>query len=253
MIRIKIILRYLRIRFLLLLVSTRTSARSFYLNRLSSFSAASFHSQAYEIPRLIHIVWIGDESRAPLELINSWRLLNPECALIVWGNTELKNRQWINSNLINFFWDRKRFELVADLMRYEILYFYGGFAVDADTLCVKTLPASFFALHGFSCYENETVVPGLISNGYLAVRPRSLLLQSIIISISNDPMVTRLPGWIALGPGRLTSMYRKIKPKGFKIFPSHYFIPEHYTGINYTGPNHSVYCRQMWGSTNRSH
>jgi O-methyltransferase len=44
-------------------------------------------------------------------------------------------------------------------------------------------------------------------------------------------------------------MYKKTKAK-VKIFPSHYFIPEHFLGEKYEGTD-KIYVRQMWGSTTR--
>jgi hypothetical protein len=36
------------------------------------------------------------------------------------------------------------------------------------------------------------------------------------------------------------------------VFPSHYFIPEHYKGEVYSGPD-LIYARQMWGTTLRAY
>ena len=32
------------------------------------------------------------------------------------------------------------------------------------------------------------------------------------------------------------------------VYPSHYFIPRHYTGLQYEG-NDKIYAEQYWGST----
>lgn len=203
------------------------------------------------IPNAIHVVWVGDPCKKPAELINSWRVLNPKCIVRVWDNDDYFSRKWLNAELLNYFWKQKRYESMADIMRYEILFFEGGFAVDADSLCLKTLPSFMFELNGFTCYENEKVAPGLLSNGYLAAQSNSPLLSNILSSILNDKRVKSLPGWITLGPGRLTSAYRSTRPAGFTIFPSHYFIPEHYSGRKYMGSDDNVYARQYWASTTR--
>jgi hypothetical protein len=35
---------------------------------------------------------------------------------------------------------------------------------------------------------------------------------------------------------------------GMNVYPSHYFIPRHYTGLQYEG-NDKIYAEQYWGST----
>jgi mannosyltransferase OCH1-like enzyme len=41
------------------------------------------------IPKKLHFVWIGDESKRPDNCIQSWVKLNPDYEIIIWGNTEL--------------------------------------------------------------------------------------------------------------------------------------------------------------------
>ena len=109
-----------------------------------------------------------------------------------------------NPDLISFFFHLGKYELVVDLLRYEILFDNGGFAIDADTYCLRSLPEQLLTFDGFSCFESKVMAPGLTSNGYLASRPCAQLLDNIIRSISADPLVRSLPGLLTLGPGRLT-------------------------------------------------
>lgn len=45
--------------------------------------------QAGLIPKTIHIIWIGDQRFIPIENIKTWRSLNQDFQIKIWGNKEL--------------------------------------------------------------------------------------------------------------------------------------------------------------------
>jgi hypothetical protein len=58
--------------------------------------------------------------------------------------------------------------------------------------------------------------------------------------------------WKTVGPQRLTDSYRKYGYSKLRIYPSHYFIPQHFTGLTYEGSD-PIYAHQLWGSTRRGY
>jgi mannosyltransferase OCH1-like enzyme len=48
------------------------------------------------IPKLIHFIWVGDESKQPTNCMDTWRALNPDYEFLVWGNDDLENQDWLN-------------------------------------------------------------------------------------------------------------------------------------------------------------
>jgi len=210
-------------------------------------STLPFYSS--NIPQFIHIVWVGEMSQCPFDCIDTWRSHNPTALVILWSNKELFNLPWCNRDNMMKLWDLRCYNGVADMMRYEILFALGGFAVDADSICLKTLPPYLFHQHSFTCYESEEVKPGLLSSGYLASVPNTRLLKNIITSIRNDPNVCSMPAWISVGPCRLTSVFARTPKSRLKIFPSHFFIPTHYSGIRNNGPLDEIFADQLWGTT----
>lgn len=205
------------------------------------------HRGAVEIPRVIHMIWIGDEALRPSESINTWQKMNPSFKVKVWGNAELASRSWRNAHHMKAMWD-KELAGVADMMRYEILFKEGGVYVDADSQCIRPLDDFILSNHPFSCWESELVRPGLIHNGFLGAIPGCQLFKAVIDDIASEKSIDDRPAWQTTGPMRLTNTYLRLQNPNLTIFPSHFFLPKHWTGMAYSG-NGLVYAQHDWDST----
>lgn len=203
------------------------------------------------IPKILHVIWIGDESKRPDNCIGTWVQHNPDWTINVWGNADLTEYGWHNAAHMRAMAARE-LNGVADMMRWEILYNEGGFVVDADSVCVRPLDDALLEHEAFACWENELVRPGLIAAGYVAASAGNPFIGQIINDIHAEATVVNDMAWKTVGPQRLTDAYRKYAYTGLSILPSHYFIPEHFSGLRYqgTGP---IYAEQHWGSTRRSY
>lgn len=199
------------------------------------------------IPKKFHFVWVGDESKRPDHCIQTWSELNPDWELKVWGNAELAEVDWINRQHIDAM-AKKEWNGVADMMRWEILLQHGGFALDADAICIKTLPNWLLEHQAFACWENEHARPGLIAAGYVGARAGDPLIARIVNDIKQEKTVVNKSAWKTVGPRRLTDTWKAMQYTGLSVLPSHYFMPRHHTGIEYStdGP---VFGKQLWGST----
>jgi len=203
------------------------------------------------IPRVLHIIWVGNQAIRPDNCIRTWIDLNPSWKVRIWKNEDAANYGWHNSHHMTAM-ARREMNGVADMMRWEILHREGGFVVDADSICVKPLADWLFQCELFSCWENELVRPGLIAAGYVASVPGCPLIGQIVQDIKNAPTVMNAAAWETVGPQRLTESYRKYAYANMTIYPSHFFIPEHYSGARYAGPGH-IFARQEWASTKQSY
>jgi mannosyltransferase OCH1-like enzyme len=144
----------------------------------------------------------------------------------------------------------------ADILRYEILFSEGGFYIDADTECVNPLDDFFVNNDSFACWENETTRAGLVTNAFLGTTKNNVLMESLLNTIS--AMKPRYVEFLPLGnschfvgPELLTRTIRNFRYKDIQIYPSWYFIPQHYSGDNYTG-NDKVYAKHQFKSTSKS-
>lgn len=199
------------------------------------------------IPKVIHIIWIGDETKRPDNCISTWIKMNPTWKVQVWGNEELATYGWINGEHMKAMAEKELCG-VADMMRYEILYNEGGFAVDADSVCVRSLEDWMLECEAFACYENELVRSSLIAVGYLASVKENPFIGQIILDIKAEPSVVHDMAWKTVGPIRLTTTYLNLKYANLTVFPSHFFIPKHFSGAEYTGSG-PIFAKQLWGST----
>lgn len=195
------------------------------------------------IPKLIHVIWVGDKPQ-PKE-IESWLKMNPDWELTVWGNDSLK-RGWRLAPHMAHYWDRELCG-VADCMRWEILYEFGGIALDADLECIRPLDDWLLEPDVFACWENELTRPGLVANTIVGSAPNHPLIGQIIQDLKDDQPHERM-AWQFCGPTRLTQTIHKYSYRDITIYPSHYFLPSHFAGSDYQGKG-QVYAKHDWKST----
>lgn len=196
------------------------------------------------IPKIIHQLWIGPKP-APVKWMETWKKINPDWIYKLWTDKEIKNEKWINKKHIDYYYQKQIWHGVADVARYEILYNYGGCFFDADSECILPIDELFCdGREGYSCYENEKVRPGLI-HPLIAAPKESDFAAELIEGLSALKEVGE--PWKTTGNKYMGEMVRKTNCN-VKIFPSHYFIPEHFTGEKYEG-NGKIYARHLWGTT----
>lgn len=209
------------------------------------------------LEKTLHFVWVGDMDKCPDNFINTWKHFHKNWTIKIWTNTDLHNKDWINKKHMQDLWEAKSYCGIADLMRYEILLEHGGFAVDADFICVDTIPDWILTTNFVASYENEIARPGLIANGFMGALKQSPLLEKLIMEINRKKSVIyeyKLGGlirrkkrvWKMTGPAALTECLKNATE--VTRLPSHFFLPEHFTGIKYTGVG-PVYSYQIWSTT----
>lgn len=192
------------------------------------------------IPKKIHQIWLGPK-QTPSQWMKSWPDHNPGYGFHLWRHP---HQRLINQKQFDYYYQREMYHGAADVYRYEILLKYGGFVAPADSECLQSIDPLMTSEHKcFACYESEVMRPGLISP-HLACNPGEPLMIELIKEIGKlDP-----PGepYKETGNYLLTKLILTGKFK-IKIYPSHYFIPYHYTG-HFT-KKHPIFAIHHWGTT----
>lgn len=205
------------------------------------------------IPKIIHQLWIG-EKPAPTNLMKTWKEKHPDFEYIFWNEDEFKKRH------MTFRCQSKIDEIEeingkADIIRWEILYKYGGVFLDADSICIEPFDDIIMSKKCFAGWENEQVRKGLIATGTMGFPPQHPLVKEAIHWIKHNEVSQAKAGlmaWQSVGPGLLTRMYDTKQFKDLHIFPSYTFLPIHLTRLEYEGHG-KVYAFQAWGSTKQSY
>jgi mannosyltransferase OCH1-like enzyme len=175
--------------------------------------------------------------------MKTWEDMNPSWEYKLWSDDNLPELVCQEQ-----FDNMKQLHGKADILRYELLYKYGGFYIDADSECILPLEDFLLDNDSFAGYENERVRGGLIANGYIASTKENDLMWILMSKINKIPDINKTDAWIMTGPQLLTNTVREIGYTDLTVYPSHYFIPKHHSGVEYTGDG-KVFARQYWGST----
>lgn len=95
-------------------------------------------SKKPKIPKIIHQIWIGP-NRPPEQFEKwkeSWLKLHPTWEYILWDEEKISQLKLINQEFID---QEKNYGAKSDLIRYEIIYQFGGLYIDIDFECIKPL------------------------------------------------------------------------------------------------------------------
>lgn len=207
------------------------------------------------IPKIIHHIWLGPLT-PPIEAMKTWQDLHPDWQYILWQENnipKLHNQKAFDAS--------KSYPQKSDILRYELLYNYGGIFVDADEFCLKPIDPLFDIIKSeecnvFAAKEGNPALPDLIANGMIGCTKHNDFMLKMVENINiNQPGET----WKIVGPHYLTNMIKKHKPQ-IHIFSPKTFFPIHHSSTNDITVNlkefdndSEVYGIQFWGNTNQSY
>lgn len=199
-----------------------------------------------QIPKIIHQLWVGPKT-APVKWMASWIDKNPQWEYVFWDNEKIASHYFANRKHIDYYKGKQQWHGLSDVVRYEILYHYGGFMPEADSECMRPIDSLFgdSQYDAFAVYEHEELAPGLLSPLTAAV-PGSKFAMALIQGLYAKPEVGE--PWKTVGNLYMKEVAESREWPGLKIFPSHYFNPEHWTGKRYGGRD-KPFAKQHWGTT----
>ena len=223
------------------------------------------------IPKIIHQLWIGPKP-PPTKFMQTWKDKHEKLGFeyIFWNEQEFIKRGF-TSQLQSRIDSMSEWNGKADILRWEILYKYGGVFVDADSICIEPFDTLIQKYKAFAGYENEKVrragwapkgyddvlasTHPLIATGTMAFPPNHELPKMAIEWIKNNEICIEKinrRAWRTVGPGLLTRLYFRKRWSDITILPSYLFLPIHCSGLQYI-EHGKVYAYQEWGSTKQNY
>jgi mannosyltransferase OCH1-like enzyme len=187
------------------------------------------------IPRTMHHIWIGPRS-LPEEFAGyrrAWAELHPTWEHRVWTNANTPLPGMVNQDA----WDRAE-EVVtgsveqfrSDLLRYEILYRFGGVYVDADMEPRQPLDQLLEGVGCFAAWETEGV---WINNAVMGAQAYHPFIGDLVRGLAAN-IEGRRQGWRPnrlSGPQYLTGLWKR-NPAGVTVFPKGHFYPYLYNELH---------------------
>ena len=199
-----------------------------------------------QIPKLLHIVWLGEDAARPDNLIASWIAHHPGWTVQVWGNDDLGDGPWqCTEQLLALGADSV--PAMARLMQWEVLWRVGGVAVAADSLCIRTLDESLLQHERFCAALSESAAPGLLCGAYFGCAPGDALVGALLDHVAGTPDIGRLEPSAACGDLLLTALAQARPDLPLQVLPSHAFLPMHPDADPHVGTA-GVYAVELWAS-----
>lgn len=176
------------------------------------------------IPSILHFIWVGDDSRRPDQLIQTWVDQHPDWDIKLWSNEDLVQYPWrLRQQLYPL--GEKDCAAVAAAMKWEILLNEGGFVIPVDSLCLRPIPKDWLRHPMVAMWEQEILRPGLISSSYVGCEPGNPLVAQIVERIARDEHLAAQSISQAVGSQRLTDTYLAMGYRGLHVLPSQVFHP----------------------------
>jgi len=182
------------------------------------------------IPKIVHQIWIGPNKR-PDVWIDSVKDFCSKFGYeyVLWDNFSaskfaLKNRK--EYNLIPQMCGK------ADILRYEILYKFGGIYIDADSVILNpdklhVLISDFNGDCGFGWSKPDNKE---IANGVILSSVNSPFMKECIDRIPTINVLSNHP-WLTTGPMLVTNIFNEDRNKfEIKLYDSSVFYPSGWWG-----------------------
>ena len=116
-------------------------------------------SSPFSIPHFIHLIWLGSTPPPTVEIvIASWRKYHPDWEIKLWTDQEIACFPWSTPRSELFFKEAKNWAEKSDILRFEILYQFGGVYSDTDVICLKPFDDLLQGLTFFACFSRNKVV-----------------------------------------------------------------------------------------------
>ena len=203
------------------------------------------------LPKRLGHIWIGPKP-APTKWMQTWPEKHPDWEYTVYDNDFLTGYPFRLRRLIDEYFRRGLYAGVQDMMRYEILYEFGGFMADADAICLHPVDELLTLPRAYTVYDRPETDKFRGVCPILACEPRNPFLKTVIDRLAAKTPWELRKAEVSTGNRFLMSVIRDIKPgpEHLHVWPTHYFVPWQKSDPDnyYKGPD-KVYAEQKWATS----
>jgi len=191
----------------------------------------------YSIPPVIHLIWLGSTPPSRVDLvIESWKRHHPSWKIKLWTDKDIENFSWTCPRSKNFYEKSGNWAEKSDILRFEILYQFGGIYSDTDVICLKSFEdlisskITFFA--GLESNKVKRFGRPLVGSAIIGAKKNSAIVKDCIDFSQTLEEAPTIRQYIRSGPGPITkASYKALKNinnENIIIFPCSYFYPMHW-------------------------
>ena len=186
-----------------------------------------------QIPSRIHLIWLGSPPpQQALAAMQSWKRHHPAWEIKLWTDADLPHFSWTNPHHQHLFYKAKNGSEKSDLLRFELMYQYGGIYSDTDVVCFKSfeplLAKGAALIAGIEANWMPQFAKPIIGSAVFASTPKNPLMQRCLEWTQSAEEAPSLPCPMRSGPGPLTEACFEALQGGdasLAILPCSYLYP----------------------------
>ncbi len=176
------------------------------------------------IPKIIHQIWLGSPLPDSLRrFTQTWQQHHPDWEYHLWTDETVKGLELVNREKYE---QATNWAVKSDIVRYELLYQFGGLYVDTDFECFK--PFDSFH-HRYSLYTGISNEPCFVlCNALIAAAPGHAVIRQCVENVQ----VPQSNYWLEVsknsGPMFFTKLFMntiEANEEGMLALPINYFYP----------------------------
>ncbi len=228
-------------------------------------------AQTARIPKIIHIMWLGGKLPREYEsYVQSWRTFHPDWTILFWTDNQLNYDQ--GTKVVHAFDDLERqlkmikggeriaidtaqlqfdnrsfydqamnYGEKSDILKWEIVYRFGGVYVDIDFECLHSLDKyhhTYDFYTGIQPLDTNIVQLGAALYGGVPGHP---VMKACVENIKHNQHIKQII--MKTGPLHFTKMFIQIAGKAELrdiAFPASYFYP---CGYEERGTQKDLWCK----------
>jgi mannosyltransferase OCH1-like enzyme len=199
-----------------------------FFNNLYDLNNPSVALQGEElkIPKIIHQIWLGSPVPESFKALQeSWieNHLGRGWTYKLWTDDDIADFGLYNQQ---YYDDTDNYGVKADILRWEVVYRYGGVYVDMDFECLRSLDTLHYTYDFYTALQPLDTFFVQLGAALFGARPGHPLLKHCIETIKDDWYQKGAPK--KTGPVHFTKSFYAVAGKNGSVdiaFPAFYFYP----------------------------